>query len=244
MSIQLTINADSVEKLLQEIEQFKINPGADMIEDAILNEPTTPVTFPEADINDTEGDLELDADGVRWDARIHAKGKDENPKTTKGLWKRKRGVDELTYVTVTNELKGITPPEPVATPLPETVVNTVLPEVAAFHTPPAVPVAPVVPTVDPVATLAPAPAMPVAPQVPTPAPVEQPVVKDFGNYMLKVNSLFATLGDSKAQNLIKSYVKELNQDFEQDQITNITQIASKPQLVANAWALLERDKYA
>ncbi len=49
-----------------------------------------------------------------WDARIHAGNKG---KTSKGQWRKRRGVDETVFTAVMAELKGIppAPPPPAAT---------------------------------------------------------------------------------------------------------------------------------
>lgn len=53
--------------------------------------------------NDTVG-VELDKEGLPWDARIHSSN---GKKTSKGVWQRKRNLNELTYTTVKNELLGL-----------------------------------------------------------------------------------------------------------------------------------------
>ena len=47
--------------------------------------------------------LEIDVDGVPWDARIHSDAVE--PKTQAGRWKKKRGVDADEYATITRELQ-------------------------------------------------------------------------------------------------------------------------------------------
>lgn len=46
--------------------------------------------------------VELDTTGVPWDPRIHSDAAER--KTAKGVWKKRKGVDELTCTTVHNEL--------------------------------------------------------------------------------------------------------------------------------------------
>ncbi len=53
-------------------------------------------------VDNDSGD-ELDSNGHPWDARIHASTK---TKTTKGEWKKRRGVDEVTYGNVIAELEA------------------------------------------------------------------------------------------------------------------------------------------
>ena len=47
--------------------------------------------------------LEIDVDGVPWDARIHSDAAE--PKTQAGRWKKKRGVDAEEYDRITRELQ-------------------------------------------------------------------------------------------------------------------------------------------
>lgn len=55
----------------------------------------------------TSGGVQLDSLGVPWDARIHSSAMDEagqRKKTAKGVWNKRKGVSDLEYTTVTNEL--------------------------------------------------------------------------------------------------------------------------------------------
>jgi hypothetical protein len=79
-------------------------------------------------------DVELDANGIPWDQRIHAKTKTQ---TVKGVWKRAKGIDdklfdsvmaELTNAEVATPAAGTTPPPPpgvkAATPPPPPGVSS------------------------------------------------------------------------------------------------------------------------
>lgn len=125
------------------------------------------------------GDVELDINGVPWDARIHSTSK---KKTKGGIWRRGRGVDDATFTNVMVELKaqtGVpTPHAPVMTPTPPTPPVTPTAPVqqpaatipAAGPTPPAsAPVTPTVPVQQPTAAPTPPP-MPV--NVPSPVMTE------------------------------------------------------------------------
>lgn len=125
--------------------------------------------------------VELDADGLPWDARIHSGPADKRPKNADGRWRRGRGVDDETVATVTAELRQIMgapapAPIPAAAPTPEPVL--------APASPPPAPVA-AVPT--------PAPAAP----PPTPAPVDTvsgpavaaTAVSTFADLMKKVTRM-------------------------------------------------------
>lgn len=49
--------------------------------------------------------VDVDADGLPWDARIHASGANGKPKNADGRWRAKRGVSEETTASVTAELR-------------------------------------------------------------------------------------------------------------------------------------------
>jgi hypothetical protein len=66
------------------------------------------------------GGAVLDAVGVPWDARIHSGAIDEatglHKKTAKGVWTKRKGVDDMTYTTVTNELLNLMAAKPQVAP--------------------------------------------------------------------------------------------------------------------------------
>lgn len=89
--------------------------------------------------------LEIDVDGVPWDARIHSDAAE--PKTQAGRWKKKRGVDAEEYDRITRELQLLASGKVGTDELPipqikteETPLVEVAPdqfEVATLNTPPA-----------------------------------------------------------------------------------------------------------
>lgn len=91
----------------------------------------------------------VDADGVPWDAEIHSSNKQM---TDKGVWRRKRGVHDTTYATVTARLKaqaGVNAvtaaapgalPTPAAMPMPQAMPAALpTPAIASQPTPGASP---------------------------------------------------------------------------------------------------------
>jgi len=77
----------------------------------------------QSDGSPTTGNVELDADGIPWDERIHASTK---TKTAKNVWTKKRNVDEVLYGQVHAELQELhaaplddTPPPPASSTLDE-----------------------------------------------------------------------------------------------------------------------------
>ncbi len=85
--------------------------------------------------------LEIDVDGVPWDARIHSDAAE--PKTQAGRWKKKRGVDAEEYDHITRELQLLasgkvgTEELPIQTLPVQPELELPLVEVATLNTPPA-----------------------------------------------------------------------------------------------------------
>ena len=70
--------------------------------------------------------LEIDVDGVPWDARIHSDAAE--PKTQAGRWKKKRGVDTEEYDRITRELQLLASARVGTDELPIPTLPTVQPE--------------------------------------------------------------------------------------------------------------------
>ena len=70
--------------------------------------------------------LEIDVDGVPWDARIHSDAVE--PKTQAGRWKKKRGVDAEEYDRITRELQLLASGKVGTEDLPIPTLPTVQPE--------------------------------------------------------------------------------------------------------------------
>jgi hypothetical protein len=113
-----------------------VNPAA-----AAFTAPAQPV----APVAPTVTGVELDPDGLPWDARIHAgtKGKNQD-----GRWKKKKGIDAAIIAEVEAELRAV-----MGAPVAEVVVPAPVPvvPVAEVVAPAPVPVVPVAPVVAPVA---------------------------------------------------------------------------------------------
>lgn len=77
--------------------------------------------------------LEIDVDGVPWDARIHSDAAE--PQTQAGRWKKKRGVDTEEYDRITRELQLLASGKVGTDELP--IPTLPLVEVATLNTPPA-----------------------------------------------------------------------------------------------------------
>ena len=112
-----------------------------------------------AEVEDT------DADGLKWDGRIHSSSKKKN---SDGRWARRRNVDDATFNKIKNELLGVVDAQPAPTPVAAPVAAP-----APVAQPAPLPAAPApTPVAAPVA--APAPVAQPAPLPAAPAPVAQP----------------------------------------------------------------------
>lgn len=75
--------------------------------------PTTAPTAAASNTPATNGPagVELDKNGIPWDARIHSGGVDPetgaHKKTAAGVWAKRKGVDDLTVSTITKELQNL-----------------------------------------------------------------------------------------------------------------------------------------
>lgn len=187
MKFNLTITEMNEEEFAQVAKTFNIAPSAEVSKidttDIILtNEPV-------------EGDFEepapyepaYDKNGLPWDARIHSSN---HKLTDKGVWQRRRGVSDIEFENVKNELLGVQAPvapvAPVVAPAP-LAVEPVAPVVAQ-------PVAPTAPVAQPAAPTAPI-AQPVAPI----APVAQPAAD--------ANSLFQVMFEKVKQGMAAGVFK-------------------------------------
>jgi pyruvate/2-oxoglutarate dehydrogenase complex dihydrolipoamide acyltransferase (E2) component len=151
--------------------------------------PVADLDAPEAGEQASDGSG-VDAEGMYWDERVHASTK---TKTAKGVWKRKRGVQDVEYESVKAQQLS-TAPAPVA-PAP-------------------VAPAPVAPAPAPVAP-APAPApvapAPVAPAPVAPAPAPAPVARDMNQLFSRIQQGF-TAGRCQP-NYVMDLVARLNAQY-------------------------------
>lgn len=182
-----------------------------------------PIVYSESETIDSAEDVagDVDAEGLPWDERIHSSSK---KKTAKGVWARRRGIQDAEYNSVKAELLGAattSAPQPAAVapvPAPQPVqANTNAEAFAMFGgnpTPAPVPNAQP-PVAAPVAVTSPAPA----------APVPQPAATDF-NYLLQRVQAGVAGGKITAQTL-PQIVQQINAQTGL-QATNITGFANQP----------------
>lgn len=147
-------------------------------EEEVKEEPTTP-----------ESNEDLDADGLPWDRRIHSSSK---TKTTKGVWKRKRGVKQADVEKIEEELLNAQKPAPAAPEAPSVPKNVTVPEV---------PKAPG-PEVE-------APAKKIDKVVPPPQPEIAPEADGYTLEAFKLNAIKIIIDLNKSKKIDPEYIGSL-----------------------------------
>lgn len=160
MKFNLTITDMNEEEFAKVFKAVHVPTG-----DNVVSEPVEVTEASDETIN-------FDVDNLPWDARIHSSNHKIN---SDGRWQRRRGVSDVEFNKVKNELLGVQ--EPVVAPAP-----VISPELAAVnHTLYSTPeelakVPPYAPAPVQAPVVTPAPVTP-APVAPTPAPVTpEPVI--------------------------------------------------------------------
>lgn len=162
MKYTLTITDMNDEEFARVANAFNITPCVEVSKNDIVltDEPIVPVEEPVL-----HGPT-YDKNGLPWDERIHSSN---HKMTDKGVWQRRRGITDIEFERVKNELLGLAseptapvapvvsePTAPVAQVQPQVIAPTplVTPEIYAPQvTQPVAPVAPVAPTAQPDATV-------------------------------------------------------------------------------------------
>lgn len=165
---------------------------------------------------DQEEDVtgQVDADGLPWDERIHSSNK---KKTAKGVWVARRGVDDITRMSVVNELRGVPATAPsqqfahLGNPIPPA-----LGDIPVHMTE-----APVVPVTQLASIVT--------------APAQYTITDVFG----KIQPMFAA-NMADAQTYINSLTQRLSIQF-QVQVQSINDIAGRPDMIAFAMQLMAND---
>lgn len=104
--VQVTVNGTVAEGVLL---PSTVNSPAPVAEFPNPSIAPTAVVLDTPAVNGPAG-VELDKNGIPWDARIHSGGRDEqgNPKkNADGSWAKKKGVDDLTKANITKELQNL-----------------------------------------------------------------------------------------------------------------------------------------
>lgn len=200
--------------------------------------PVAVAPAPVADADEETGSVEsdgsgVDAGGLPWDARIHSSNK---KKSAKGVWVRRRGVDENTFNHVKNEiLQQLSVPVAAAPIPPMTVAPAPVQQYAASPTHAIAPAPAPVPAPQPVPmAVAPAPA-PVQVQA---APVAVAPARDFNAVLSRVQAGF--VNKRIDQNYLPGLIARINQHHGVT-LTAIPEIAGQQHLVDTAHAFMDQD---
>lgn len=137
-AVQLPMDADN-EQVQQAINRIRRAFGLD--DTSSVPEPAAEVTQPQAEVTPQQiADAEVDADGLPWDARIHAGTK---TKTQKNLWTQKKGVDDAVRDAVVAELRQLYPAAAPAVTVPTAAAPAVtVPTAPAITVPTVAPATP------------------------------------------------------------------------------------------------------
>ena len=126
---KLPIKAPSIETLIKDghIPTFNVT---ELVESQVLTDEPAIIVDAEQIAEQLppamKATLEIDVDGVPWDARIHSDAAE--PKTQAGRWKKKRGVDTEEYDRITRELQLLASGKVGTDELPIPTLPTVQPE--------------------------------------------------------------------------------------------------------------------
>lgn len=211
---------------------------------------------------------EVDADGLPWDERIHSSSK---KKTAKNVWARRKNVDDSVFDQVVAELRsggnggaaanyGQAPSAPSVNAVPSAPVMPAAPMAPAQPMPvpaflqnmpqaqaavpmaPAMPAAPMQPATPPMpaaAPMAPAPVQPMQPAAPmAPAAPQIPQGQTITDLFTKIQHLFQT--GAADVNYVMSIQTRLSTRWGVE-VTSINDIANRPDMIADAFALIAAD---
>lgn len=167
--------------------------------------PPPPVSSGAAPVSPAT-DVDVDAEGLPWDARIHGGTKE---KTAKGVWKRRRNTDNAEWDRVRAELKQV-----MSVPSPIEALAARVPDAAAAFAGQSVPPVPNVPP--------PPPSAPVATVPPVPAVTAAPDIGAFGALLKRI---------IEAQDAKQITVEQTNQAVQSIGLNAIGDLLNRPDLV-------------
>lgn len=192
---------------------------------------------------------QIDADGLPWDARIHAGTKTKN---ADGRWKRRKGVDDADYQRIVGELRTLML-APVHAPMTEEedairrakqISENIRIGNGHPDTPPPAAVAPT-PPAPPAAPVVPAPPTAAAPVTPPPAAAPATPVSDAapvvpaGDAMTFAEFLKAVMGKIQAKTVTMPQVNEV---IAKHGVANLQLVGSRLDLIPQLWADIEAIK--
>lgn len=224
---------DLTRATLEKAVSFVNNPPVTQTSPTIL--PVVPDTVGVAAIAGAipAAGVETDKNDLPWDERIHSSNRKQ---TSKGIWQKRRGLQDFEYDAVVKELQGgdwrnwkdETPVTPAPTADSKLDVqafverNNLAPVVVPVSAPTAVPPGTVVPPVP----------------VVVPTPVAAVTARDFLGLMTQIQQLF----DSQQiqPEYLNTIVTRINENF-QVKIVALTDVANDEKLVDYAWKCLAND---
>jgi hypothetical protein len=213
--------------------------------------PVPPVAADDDEAGDTAAAPgQTDGDGLPWDDRIHS----NPPKLTgKGIWRKRRGVDDATVAAVEAELRAGAAPAPVPHPVQPIAAPAPVPVPHPVPVPPQpMPVQQPVPV--PPAMPAPIPAMPVAPVAPVAAMPDAAALQEASNmasgdltgaqFMQHIADLTKQVGADGQPRVHAEYLASLTAkigEAYQVQLNMITDILAQPHMLKYAVQLMQAD---
>lgn len=237
MAYELHLKAETIAELAHLVrghhEDLSIITGQTIAEDVKVEwKPSNPVSVNNIlDIAEKthamrpSDDSTVDADGLPWDERIHSSNR---KMTAKGLWTRRKNVDDAVFNSVVAELRG-TPQAPITS-----AFAAELPHPAPAWTP-----------APPVEQSAPVPAFLQSVVQPAPSPVAaptQPVYAAPAPTAPTINDLFVKLQQLSKEGVFTAQyntdlIGALIQQF-QVHISSINDIAARPDMIAAAFQFI------
>lgn len=183
---------------------------------------------------------DLDAAGFPWNEKIHS---GNQQKTAKGVWTRRRGVEDATVAQVEGELRAAGFGQPSIADKLSRVETSLGIQPPVQHAPSyAPPVATAQPAyVAPAAAhaYAPAPQQYIPPQAPVQVAPVAPVTQDFSGLMTKISQLFST--QQITPDYLKSVQDRISAGFGGIVINAITDISGNPAMIDYAFQILKVD---
>lgn len=248
LTLMIEGSATVIAQILASLPADGVNAGV-----VVTAPPAMPVGGDDSDDGPVNvGAPVVDASGLPWDERIHAKTK---ATTETGNWRKRRGVDDATVAAVEAQLRAASA---VIAP-PVAAAPAVIP--APFPIP-AAPMQQPAPAALPVPMMAapqPMPAAAVIPPMPAPEPVApvvaavvqspEPVGLDFAQFMTHLSELFKRTDAAGAPLVHADYLagitNEISTAFAPQGIaalSAITDIEQYPAMITYAAQLMQRDQ--
>lgn len=202
---QLNLDTSTVTPVIQTFD----NTAVVTSEGVELPEPVATPTVAQMPVDDEPDTSTVDKTGLPWDGRIHSGNEKQ---TTKGVWQRRRGIQDVEFNAVVAELRNAVVVPVVEPPTPSFPVHPRVAEDTAHV------------------------AVTAAGKAAIAAPV--PIGRDFQGLMEQIKVLFAA--EKIQADYLPSIVTRINDEHDTS-VSTLTDIADEAQLVEFAWQCLEVD---